>query len=463
MGMGIDGLTSGLDTTAIINALIAAESRPQTLMKGKVTSDTALVTAMQALNTKFASLTTQAAALAKPGGLDMYQATSSSDAITAKLGSGAQSTSLDLSVNKLAQAHSVVSAPMTEWPATPAVMTFVKTDGSKTEVTAETGSLDDMAYAINHSAAGISAVKIASGKDAVTGATQYRLQLTAKDTGEANAFTAHQGSIADVDAGTSTKLTDAAGSAVLRTGQDAKVTLWAGTAAEQSITSASNTFAAIAPGIDITVNKLSADPVAVSVSRDAGKVTAAAKDLASAVNVILGSIFTQSTVTAGSGTDGSASAKGGLFTGESTISDAKTKLFSSVTTPVNGLSPASIGINTTKNGDLAFDADAFAAAYAKDPVATEKMLQTIASRVADTAKAISDPYDGALSQRVKGQQSVIDDLNTQIVDWDTRLTNRRASLQAVYTNLEVQLSKMQSQQSWLSAQISSFDAAASKK
>lgn len=459
MGMGIDGLTSGLDTTAIINALIAAEARPQALMKGKVVTDTALVTAMQALNAKFSALTTQATTLAKAGGLDMYQATSSSDAITAKIGAGAQATSLDLTVNKLAQAHSMVSAPMTEWPTTPAVMTFVKADGTKTEVTAETGSLDEMAYAINHSAAGISAVKVATGSDA-NGNPQFRLQLTAKDTGTANTFTAHQGTIAQVEAGTAVNLTGVAGSATLRTGQDAQVTLWAGTAAEQSITSSSNTFADIAHGIDITVNKLSADPVAVTVSRDAGKVTAAAKELASAVNVILGSIYTQSTVTSGSGTAG---AKGGLFTGERTVADAKTKLFTATTAPVDGLSPATIGINTTKNGDLAFDADAFAAAYAKDPVATEKMLQTIASRVAEAAKSISDPIDGALSQRVKGQQTVIDDLNAQIVDWDLRLTNRRSSLQAVYTSLEVQLSKMQSQQSWLTAQIGSMDAASSKK
>lgn len=462
MGMGIDGLTSGLDTTAIINALIAAEARPQALMKGKVTSDTALVTAMQALNTKFASLVTQAGALAKPGGLNMFMATTGSDAITARVGAGAQATSLDLTVNKLAQAHSVVSAPMTEWPATPAVMTFVKPDGSKTEVTAETDSLDDMAYAINHSEAGISAVKIASGT-ASDGTTQYRLQLTAKDTGAANAFTAHQGTKTEVEAGTAVNLMGVPGSALLRTGQDAQVTLWAGTDAEQSITSASNTFAAIAPGVDITVNKISADPVSLTVSRDAAKVTAAAKDLSASVNIILGSILTQSTVTPGAGADGTATVKGGLFTGERTISDAKTKLFTSVTTPINGLSPATIGINTTKNGDLAFDADVFAAAYAKDPVGTESMLQTIASRVADAAKAISDATTGTLSQRVKGQQTVINDLNAQIVDWDSRLSNRRSTLQAVYTNLEVQLSKMQSQQSWLTAQIGSFDAAASSK
>lgn len=461
MGMGIDGLASGLNTTDIINALIAAESRPQALMKVKVVNDTALVTALQALNTKFAALTTQAQGLSKPGGLDKYQVLSSSDAIAATLSASAKATSLDLAVNKLAQAHTIVSAPMVEWPETPAVMTFVKADGTKTEVTAASASLDDMAYAINQSGAGISAVKVASGVDPA-GVPQFRLQLTSKDTGVANSFTAHQGTAADVDASTATDLLSASGSAVLRAGQDAEVTLWAGTAAEQKITSSSNTFTSLAPGVDITVKKLSADPVTVSVTRDTAAVTASAKELASAVNVILGSILTQSTVTPGTGKDGNSTVTAGIFMGQSAVSAAKTKLFNAVAAPINGNSPAAIGINTTKNGDLSFDEDAFAAAYAKDPIGVEKTLATMAGRVADASKSIADPYDGTLTQSVKGRQSVVDDLNSQIVNWDSRLANRRATLQAVYTNLEVQMSKMQSQQTWLTAQISSFDSAAKK-
>ncbi|MGO4384471.1 flagellar filament capping protein FliD [Specibacter sp. RAF43] len=462
MGMGIDGMVSGLDTTAIINALIAAEAGPQTLMKSKVTTDTALVTAFRSLNTKFAALATQAGGLAKIGGLDMYLATSSSDVVTATASSSARTTRLDLTVNQLAQSHSVVSAAMTAWPATPPVLTFVKPDGTKTEVTAASTSLDDMVAAINSSSAGVSAVKMASGVDG-SGTTQYRLQLTATGTGAANVFTAYQGGAAEVGAGTAPELMAAPGAAVLRTGQDARVTLWAGTAAETAITSAGNTFTAIAPGVDVTVNKTSTDPVTVSVMRDAGKVGAAAKDLASSVNIILGSIYTQSTVSAGTSSAGAATMTAGLFTSESTTAAAKTRLFNAVADPIDGQSPATIGINTTKIGDLSFDADAFAAAYAKDPTAVEHVLATIAGRVAAAATAVSDPYTGTLTQRITGQQNVVDDLNAQILDWDGRLAARRASLQGIYTSLEVQLSKMQSQQSWLTAQLGSLDTGSSQK
>jgi len=462
MGMGIDGLTSGLDTTSIINALMNAEGIPQAQLKTKVSSDNYLLGALQALNAKFSALATQASALAAPGGLDKYQAASSSPAITATLAPGASPVSLDLTVTQLAQAQSIVTAPLQAWPSSPPVLTFVKADGTKTEVTAASGSLDDVALAINKSAAGVSAVKVASGT-ATDGTPQYRLQITSTATGAANAFTAYDGSAAAVDAGTAASLTSVPGAAVLRAGQDAQVTMWAGTPAEQTLASASNTFTAIAPGLDITVQQLSPSPVTLTVTRDAGQVAAAAKDLTGSVNIILGSIYTQSVVSAATGGAGAGSVTAGLFTSNSTTAGAKDRLFTAAIAPVNGQSPASIGINSTKNGDLAFDADAFAAAYAKDPAAVEATLAVIAQRVADAAKAVSDPYSGTLSQSVKGQQSVIDDLNGQILKWDDRLAQRRGALQSIYSNLEVQLGRMQSQQNWLSAQISSLDSGSSQK
>ena len=458
MAMGIDGLASGLDTTAIINALMGAAAIPQTQMKTKVASGTSLLNAMQALNSKFAALSKQAAALAKPDGLAKYQALSSAPAITATLTAGAQPVSLDLNVTQLAKAHSMVTAPMQQWPDSPAVLTFVKPDGTKTEITAASASLDDVAYSINKSDAGISAVKIAAGSDGA-GNTQYRLQLTATQTGAANTFEIYQGSAADSGpGGTAPQL---AGTTVLGVGgQDAQVTMWAGSTAQQIISSASNTFANLAPGLAVTVHEISAAPVSVTVSRDAKQVTDAAAELVTDVNIILGSIFTQSAVSGG-GAGGAVA--GGLFTSNSTTSSAKDRLFNAVVAPINGQSPSTIGIKSSRNADFSFDADVFAAAYAKDPASVQSTLQTIASRVADAAKAVSDPYEGSLSQRIKGQQTTINDLNDQILKWDDRLSQRRSSLMAVYSNLEVQLGRMQAQQDWLTSQISAFDAGSSKK
>ena len=81
MGLSIDGLISGQDTTTLINNLIAVEAIPQTLLKGKVTAAQNYTTAVQGLNTKVAALADSATKAARPASYDLYTATSSSSQV----------------------------------------------------------------------------------------------------------------------------------------------------------------------------------------------------------------------------------------------------------------------------------------------------------------------------------------------------------------------------------------------
>src|SRR5690606_14197448 len=120
------------------------------------------------------------------------------------------------------------------------------------EITAASNSLDDMVSAINKSDAGVTALKVASGTD-VNGDPQFRLQLTSNSSGIAGTFTVGSASVA------STEITAA---------QDAEITLWAGTGAEQSITSGTNSFTDVLPGVNVTVSAVTIDPVKLTVARD---------------------------------------------------------------------------------------------------------------------------------------------------------------------------------------------------
>ena len=153
-----------------------------------------------------------------------------------------------------------------------------------------------------------------------------------------------------------------------------------------------------------------------------------------------------------------ATVTGGVFTGQSSVTMARDRLYGAVSDPVAGQSPSGIGINTTKDGDITFDAAAFAAAYAKDPGGVTTALQTITGRVAAAAASVSDPVNGTLTQRIQGGQKTIDSLNSQISDWDGRLAAKRTTLQAQYNSMEVQLGKLQSQQSWLNSQLDALSA-----
>ncbi len=122
----------------------------------------------------------------------------------------------------------------------------------------------------------------------------------------------------------------------------------------------------------------------------------------------------------------------------------------------DGVAPSTLGIVLGKDGSFTFDEAKFSAALAADPAKVQKVVSGLAARVAEKATAISDPYEGSLSQKVKGQESLVKDIGSQIENWDRRLEVRRASLQRTYSALEVSLSNLQSQSSWLAGQLATL-------
>ncbi|GAB2458074.1 flagellar hook-associated protein 2 [Conyzicola lurida] len=454
--LGLDGLASGLPTTELIASLMALETIPQTLLKNKVTSATTEVTALQGLNALVAALQTLSATTAKPAALDFYNATSTSTKVTATATTGAVGGEIDIVVGALAQSQSGVTAPMTAWT-DPPVITIVGADGVATEITADSNSLDDVVAAINGSAAGVSATKVASGTDA-GGAVQYRLQLTGKASGAENAFTVYAGTEADVTAGTATNVLAQAGAATVRTAQDASVTLWKGTAAEQVITSTTNTFTDLLPGVSVTVSGVSADPVTVAVSRDNATSATTVKALVTSLNEALAYIKTRSSVTTSTDATGAAIVSGGVFTGDSTVRDVSSKLLAAASQPVNGKSPSEYGISITKTGTMEFDEAKFTAAFAKDPAGVQAAITEIAGRLADAAKGLSDKTVGTITSKITGTQTTIDNLSDQVERWDDRLATRKANLQRMYSAFEVRMSNMNAQMTWLTSQVDALQA-----
>jgi flagellar hook-associated protein 2 len=107
----LSGLSSGIDTTAIVNELIAVNSQPQQLLQGQSSADQAKLTAYQALNTALQSLQTDADLMSLSAGWQAFAATSSSPTVaTATAGSGTIGGSLTFRVNNLATSSSLVSA-----------------------------------------------------------------------------------------------------------------------------------------------------------------------------------------------------------------------------------------------------------------------------------------------------------------------------------------------------------------
>lgn len=430
MAMAIDGLVSGLDTTSLINSLMQIEAVPQTLLKNKVTATQSMVTALQGLNSKVADLATLADKTGKAGSLDLYKATSSSTNVTAAVTPPSTVGQIDMVVDQLAQARVLVSGAVSAWPDTD--LTITRADGTAVPITAASTSLDDVVSAINSSEAGVKAVKVAAGGGL------YRLQLTGASTGLAGNFTIPVTGVAFTQ---------------IQAAQDAQVTLWKGTPVAQAITSSTNTFSDLLPGVAVTVSKVSPDPVTVSVARDDVAISSTAKALVDSVNGVLAYISTKTAVTNSTDANGAAKVSGGIFTGESSVRDIEQRILTAASAPVNGKSPSEFGISITRTGTMEFDADRFAAALKANPAATQAAVQEIASRIQVAAAAASDKYDGQITSQIKGQQGLVTDMSNQIEDWNGRLATRRATLERTYSALEVQLSSMKSQSNWLTSQL----------
>jgi flagellar hook-associated protein 2 len=448
MAFSIDGIASGLDTTNMINQLMQLEARPQTLLRAKATSTQGFITALQQLNTRLSSLTELATKTAKPQALDLYKAASSAESVTATATSSAGAGTLDFTVKQLASSQSSVTATMTTFSAAPSTLTLITKGGTSTEVRT-TGTLDDVVAQVNKADLGITATKVSAGT--VDGVAQYRLQFTAKEPGTEHGFSVFRGTAADVTAGTATDLFVEAGAATVRTARNAEVVLWGGTAAEQTVTSSSNTFTDILPGVSVTVSKTTAEPVSVTVSRDAEATSAKAKELVEALRGVLSFVDANTKVTPGA--TAGASPTSGRFTGDSAVRGIAQSMLTAATAPINGRSTSELGITLTRSGTVEFDAEKFAKALAANPDQVEDALTQLSARVADAGKAASDKYDGELTRRIQSQESSVRNLNDRVSDWDLRLEKRRTTLERTYSALEVQLSQLQSQGDWLSSQL----------
>lgn len=441
----ISGLGSGLDTAAIVSQLMQLEAVPQSKLKSRVTSEESTVKLLQNLNTKVAALATKAGEL---GGADSWSSltsTSSLEGVTTTVKTGASASSFAVKVGALATSHGetyLQTAALSD-VLVPAdaegrrLLTVTHQDGTTATVDTGDGTVRGIVDGLNATTSG-SGVR-ASMLQVSPGA--YRLVVDATATGAASSFS----------------LTSAAdGSAVLggpeatrtRTGADAQIEVSGFT-----LTSSTNTFSEIMPGVSLTLDAKAkvGESAQIQITRDASDHVAQVKSFVESINALLTEIDAQSSFNATTKTSGK-------LAGESGVRDLRSALAQSLY-PSDGSSMASMGLEVDRYGKLVLDEERFTAAYAADPTAVAQAFGNadgFAARVEKVAEAASDKYDGTLTSAVKGRTDGISRLNESIAAWDLRLGLRQTALTRQFTALDVALSKMNSQSTWLAGQINSL-------
>lgn len=353
----LSGLASGLNTSALITALMSVAEQPMTNMQNEVTNFQADITAWNTVSSKLTALQTAVFALKNPSDIAaMAVAGSSSQAVDPVVTGSPAPGSMSFTVDQLATTHQLGSAS-TFGSASDLVGagTFsITMGGTTTNFTTTSGTtLGQLAQQISSSNAGVAAAVVA------VNATTSTLVLTSTATGAASAFTA---------SGTQASLSSFN---LLQQGQDAKVTIGTGANAVQ-LSRSSNQINDLMPGVSLNLLTTSATPVTVTVQQDVTSVVKAVQAVVSAYNDVT------TTVTGLTSYDATTQTAGQLM-GDSTAQALLGQLNDAMSSIVSGLtgnytSAASIGITIQQDGTLALNQSTLFSALTANPNAVTQLL-----------------------------------------------------------------------------------------
>jgi flagellar hook-associated protein 2 len=352
--MPIDGLVSGLDTESIITKLMDLERVPRTEMSDRRDAATSALDALKTIDAKLGSLTLAARSLAGDTAWLSRTATSSDPSVaTASASLGAAPAQLSFTVDALARAHALVTATSVASGSVVIASSgtvVVDVGGSSHTLAVGGGSLDEVAAAVNAAGIGIRATVVDTGSG-------VRLQFSATTTGASSEF-AVQG--LDGPSG---------GTAVTTQGSDARITIGSGPGA-YSVTSSTNAFDGLTPGVSVVVKAVSAAPVDITVGSDPEAIADRVAALVDAANGALTEIAQQTAYDASTN-------KASVLTGDAGVRRVAQSLVRAVTDAVTRsslVSSAFAGVSIDRSGQVTFDRDTFLAAYAKDPVAVQRLF-----------------------------------------------------------------------------------------
>ena len=384
--MPIDGLVSGLKTSSIIESLMAVERAPQDALVASRTKVQRTLDAYASVRDKLTAVGTAATALATTDRWNLRTASSTNSSVaTVTASSTASVGSLSFTVDTLAGAHGVRSGNVIAGLGTVIASggnVTIDTGAGPQNIAVGGGSLNEVVAGVNSSNAGVRAVAVNTGSG-------YRLQLNATTTGAASTFT-----VGGLDA-------SVGGTVATSLGSDATLTIGSGPGA-YSVTSTSNTFADVVPGMSITAVSVSAAaaPVTVSVAED---VTAIAKNVKTLITAANAALMEISTRTAYNPETKAAASLNGDSTVRRAVQELTRALSNAVTSSSLG-SAKRVGISLERTGRFTFDEAAFTSAYTADPAAVRSMFTQNGSTTGSVsftgagARATPGSYDVVVTQ-----------------------------------------------------------------
>lgn len=184
----IDGIVSGLNTTEIVDSIMAVERRPVTLLQVQQQETTNIITTFKAFQAKLLALNSSSLKMAQKAAFQKYSVNvSDEDYLTATANGRVSEGSYDIRVLAVARNHQIASQGFSDQSIASlgtGTITIAVGDGSSKTITIDSSnnSLTGIKKAINDAAVGVTATIVNDGSKS----NPYRLVLTGNNTGATN-------------------------------------------------------------------------------------------------------------------------------------------------------------------------------------------------------------------------------------------------------------------------------------
>jgi flagellar hook-associated protein 2 len=444
----LDGIASGLDTTALIDSIVATKAQPIRIMRDDLRDAEATKEAVAGLTNRVSDIATALDDINSLSEFVTYSTSMTDDAqFTAIAGTDVTPGTYSITVDSLASAETEVSQGYTDKDALGTLGegdVTITIGGVATAVTLDStnSSVQGLADALND-VDGVSAYVLDTGE----ATDPYKLIVQGQNTGAANAIQL------DTSALTTTGVTNPTFTETL-TASDAQININGVT-----VQSASNSVTSI-PGLTLDLKNTGTEPVTLTVSED---VTAMADKVEAFVDAYNEAVayFDKSTAF-----NPDLNISGGLV-GESGARRVMDGLSSIVSTgyDVGGSFTilAEIGFASQQDGTLDFNRTELEDAIRSDPESVQALFidpggpgQTMINRINDL---YVDEDAGTLTSRAESIENEIEDLNSRIDDQEEYLDGYNERLRTQFIAMEQAISAINGTAGFLGALFASIPAA----
>ena len=374
----VSGLSSGIDSDAMVTQLMALERLPVNKMQANISKMNQQTTAWTKLEALAKSVAGKAQELATASRLYAPTTTSSNTGAVTVTGNAAEGTSFEFTVSSLARAGQSAVTGFTDASQVIGAgdVTVTTAAGAKTVTLGAGATVADLVAAVNST--GLATGSVLNTGDSTLGTEAL---FTSAGTGTAAEATITLSGFAQAYA-----------TAPVRAASDATLVM-----GSQTITRPTNTISDLVPGVTLTLKATTTADVTVASARNDDEVAAKVKGFVTSINELLADIKTF-TKTDPEGSDG-------VLSGNAQLRSLNVNLMRSITSSYGdgAISIMSqVGIRIERDGTLSFNEAAFKTALADDPAGVADVLSRNA-----TASSTSVGFSSSSATTVSGTYDVV--------------------------------------------------------